>query len=177
MGRVTKKRLSEIKGNSFVAARILSSGETLSLPSGKAGKGQMPSGGLEFSKAGFCWIYPRVFCSYQKSAESKMLGRCHSCPENIRAYREEREEDEAEDREVEEVFKRGRKPLVSNVDGKDKCPICGKPMVEMTYSGTNPSMLGRMVSGCEGDFMADWKEDGKIVWHPVKKRRRFPKKR
>jgi hypothetical protein len=114
MGRVTKKRLAEIKGNSFVAARILSSGETLSLPSGNLGKGQVWAdaarmlGGLPFSKAGFCWIYAHVFCSYQKGSESKMLARCHSCPEMMRAEREEAEEDEAEDREVEEVFRRGR---------------------------------------------------------------------
>jgi len=108
MGRVTKKRLSEIKGNSFKAARILSSGETLSLPSGYVGKGQMPSSGLESSKAGFCWIYSNVFCSYEKSAESKILGRCHSCPEMKRALREEREEDEQNNREIDEEMRYGR---------------------------------------------------------------------
>jgi hypothetical protein len=106
MGRVTRKRLSEIKGNSFVAARILSSGETLSLPSGFVGKGQMPSSGLESSKAGFCWIYNNVFCSYQKSAESKMLGRCHSCPEMTRAVRETEEEDEEIWKELHEAWGR-----------------------------------------------------------------------
>ena len=106
MGRVTKKRLSEIKGNVFVAARILSSGETLSLPSGKVGKGQMPSSGLESSKAGFCWIYNNVFCSYQKSAESKMLGRCHSCPEMKRAIQETEQEDEEVWQELEEAWTR-----------------------------------------------------------------------
>jgi hypothetical protein len=106
MGRVTRKRLSEIKADSFNAARILSSGETLSLPSGYVGKGQMPSGGLEFSKAGFCWIYTRVFCSYQKSPKSEIMGRCHSCPEMERAMREEDEEDEADNRELEEAFRR-----------------------------------------------------------------------
>ena len=114
MGRVTRKRLSEIKGNSFVAARILSSGETLSLPSGKVGKGQVWAdaakmlGGLPISKAGFCWIYNDVFCSYQKSAESKMLGRCQGCPEMTRALREEEEEEEKNDREIDEEMKWGR---------------------------------------------------------------------
>jgi len=112
MGRVTKKRLAEIKGNSFVAARILSSGETLSLPSGKVGKGQKWAdaakvlGGLPFSKgAGFCWIYNSVLCSYQKGYTG-YIERCRGCSHYIRAEHEEDEEDEAENREVEEVFRR-----------------------------------------------------------------------
>ena len=113
MGRVTKKRLAEIKGDSFVAARILSSGETLSLPSGNLGKGQKWAdaarmlGGLPFSKgAGFCWIYNSVLCSYQKSGGEGYIERCRGCSEFMRAEREEDEEDEAENREVEEVFRR-----------------------------------------------------------------------
>jgi len=107
MGRVTKKRLSEIKGNVFVAARILSSGETLSLPSGKVGKGQMPIGGLPISKgAGFCWIYNSVLCSYQKSGSEGYIERCAGCSEFIRAEHEEDEEDEATAREVNEAFRR-----------------------------------------------------------------------
>jgi len=107
MGRVTKKRLAEIKGDSFVAARILSSGETLSLPSGNLGKGQMPIGGLPISKgAGFCWIYNSVLCSYQKSGGEGYIERCKGCSEFIRAEHDSDEEDEAENREVEEVFRR-----------------------------------------------------------------------
>jgi len=65
---------------------------------------------------------------------------------------------------------RGRKPHV--VD-EDRCPICGKPMVEMEYIGTNPSVLAKIASGCEDDFMlADLKEDGKVVWRKVRKKRR-----
>jgi hypothetical protein len=108
MGRVTKKRLSEIKGNVFVAARILSSGETLSLPSGKVGKGQVSREGLPFSKGvGFCWIYNSVLCSYQKGYTG-YIERCRGCSHYIRAEHDSDEEDEAENREVEEVFRRGR---------------------------------------------------------------------
>jgi hypothetical protein len=110
--------MSEIKGDSFDAARILSSGGTLPLPSDYVGKGQVLSGGLEFSKAGFCWISNGVLCSYQKSVESGMLDRCRSCPEMKRALREEDEEDEAEDREVEEVFRRQDAVVLCRYDGK-----------------------------------------------------------
>jgi hypothetical protein len=113
MGRVTKKRLAEIKGNSFVAARILSSGETLSLPSGNLGKGQKWAnaarslGGLPISKgAGFCWIYNSVLCSYQKSGGTGYIERCAGCSEFIRAEHEEAEEDEATAREIDEAFRR-----------------------------------------------------------------------
>jgi len=115
MGRVTKKRLAEIKGNSFVAARILSSGETLSLPSGKVGKGQKWAdaakvlGGLPFSKgAGFCWIYNSVLCSYQKSGGEGYIERCRGCSEFIRAEHDSDEEDEATMREIDEDMKRIR---------------------------------------------------------------------
>jgi len=113
MGRVTRKRMSKITGVPFDAARILSSGETLSLPSGKVGKGQMWAnaarslGGLPFSKgAGFCWIYNSVLCSYQKSGGEGYIERCKECSEFIRAEHDSDEEDEAENREVEEVFRR-----------------------------------------------------------------------
>jgi len=115
MGRVTKKRLAEIKGDSFVAARILSSGETLSLPSGKVGKGQMWAnaarslGGLPISKgAGFCWIYNSVLCSYQKSGGEGYIERCAGCSEFIRAERDADEEDEATNREIDEEMRYGR---------------------------------------------------------------------
>jgi len=109
MGRVTRKRMSKITGIPLDAARILSSGETLSLPSGIMGKGQMPIGGLPFSKgAGFCWIYNSVLCSYQKSGGEGYIERCKGCSEFIRAEHDSDEEDEAENREVEEVFRRGR---------------------------------------------------------------------
>ena len=109
MGRVTKKRLSEIKGNVFVAARILSSGETLSLPSGKVGKGQVPREGLPFSKgAGFCWIYNSVLCSYMKSDDTGYIERCAGCSHYIRAEHDADEEDEATMREIDEDMKRIR---------------------------------------------------------------------
>jgi len=97
MGRISKKRLAEIKGDSFVAARILSCGETLSLPSGKMGKGQ---------GAGFCWIKSHVFCSYQKSSESGYIDRCRGCPEMKRAIRETEQEDEEVWQELEEAWTR-----------------------------------------------------------------------
>jgi hypothetical protein len=97
MGRVTRKRLAEIRGGSFVAARILSSGETLSLPSGKLGVGQ---------GAGFCWIKSHVFCSYQKSAESGFIERCNGCPEMKRAIEETEQEDEEVWQELEEAWTR-----------------------------------------------------------------------
>jgi hypothetical protein len=112
MGRVTRKRLSEIKGNSFNAARILSSGETLSLPSGKLGMGQ---------GAGFCWIKSNVFCSYQKSAESGFIDKCRGCPEMARALRETEEEDAEVWDELEEAFLRH-----VNVEKKMPCRYDGE---------------------------------------------------
>jgi uncharacterized protein (DUF2249 family) len=48
----------------------------------------------------------------------------------------------------------------------------------MEYIGTDKSILDKIASGfsgCEGDFMADAMENGKIVWRKVrKKRKRFP---
>lgn len=148
MGRVTRKRLSKIRGDSFNAARILSSGETLSLPSGQV-KGQEPSGsGSEFSKAGFCWISNAVLCSYQKSAESSFIDRCRGCPEMSRALREEDEEDEADNREVEEVFRR------RDVERKDlSCPYGGEPCMfgerwcEISDRGASSWFCARCPSG------------------------------
>ena len=82
----------------------------------------MWSGGLESSKAGFCWIYNSVFCSYQKGAESKLIGRCHSCPEMMRALREEHEEEEADDCETEEVLR--RRFVEKTADIASKAVLC-----------------------------------------------------
>jgi len=61
---------------------------------------------------------------------------------------------------------------ISKIKGKDFCPICGKPMVEIEYVGTNPSVLAKLASGEEGDFAADLKEDGKDVWREVRRKRK-----
>jgi hypothetical protein len=63
--------------------------------------------GIPFSKgAGFCWIYNSVLCSYQKSGSEGYMERCERCSHFIRAEHDSDEEDEAENREVEEVFRR-----------------------------------------------------------------------
>jgi hypothetical protein len=137
MGRVTRKRLSEIEGDSFVAARILSSGETLSLPSGKLGMGQ---------GAGFCWIKSHVFCSYQKSAESGMIDKCHSCPEMARAVRETDEEDNQIWKEFEEAWTR-------RVDVEKKEMLC-------RYDG-KPCLFNEAI--------CDLPDEGRISWFCIRK--------
>jgi hypothetical protein len=61
--------------------------------------------GLEFSKAGFCWITNDVVCSYRKSAKIAMMDRCYSCAELERAEREMDKEDEESWKEIDEVHR------------------------------------------------------------------------
>jgi uncharacterized protein (DUF2249 family) len=60
-----------------------------------------------------------------------------------------------------------------NIDSsgsKEVCPCCGEPLKEFEYIGTDKSILAKLASGCEEDFMYDLKEDGKVVWREKRKR-------
>jgi len=68
------------------------------------------------------------------------------------------------------VKKRSSSVKADSLGCKEVCPYCGKPLKEFEYIGKDKSMLKMIASGCEGEYLVDTKEDGKVVWREVRKR-------
>ena len=105
--RVSVKKLSTRKRGVFrdkrhATARILSSGETLSLPSGEV-KGHEPS-------VLPCLFLTKVLCSFRKDSAAEIMGRCFNCPHYKRFMEEMEKEDKETMDEFDEIRRTGVHP-------------------------------------------------------------------